>query len=152
MKSGIFLFTAQFAGMAQGEVLTAALDYVTTAERCEYDGAWITEHHFIPYGICPSATTMASFLLGRTSRLRVGTAVSLLPLHHPVHLAEQASLLDHLSNGRFQLGVGQGGPVVDLEVFGSSLARHERGLPESIDLMLQTWTQESVAANSEFFQ
>jgi alkanesulfonate monooxygenase SsuD/methylene tetrahydromethanopterin reductase-like flavin-dependent oxidoreductase (luciferase family) len=152
MKSGIFLFTAQFAGMAQGEVLTAALDYATTAKRCEYDGAWITEHHFIPYGICPSVTTMASFLPGRTSRLRVGTAVSLLSLHHPVHLAEQASLLDHLSNGRFQLGVGRGGPVVDLEVFGSSLARHERGLPESIDLMLQTWTQESVTANSEVFQ
>jgi alkanesulfonate monooxygenase SsuD/methylene tetrahydromethanopterin reductase-like flavin-dependent oxidoreductase (luciferase family) len=152
MQVGIFLFTAQFEGMTHGEVLTAALDYATTAERCGYREAWITEHHFIPYGICPSAATMASFLLGRTTRLRIGTAVSLLPLHHPVPLAEQTALLDHLSGGRFCLGVGRGGPVVDLEVFGSSLVRYERGLPESVDLILQTWTQASVAANSEFFQ
>ena len=63
--------------------------------------------HFIPYGVCPSAVTMSGFLLGRTTRLRVGTAVSLLPLHHPVHLAEQAALLDHLSGRRFCRGVGE---------------------------------------------
>jgi alkanesulfonate monooxygenase SsuD/methylene tetrahydromethanopterin reductase-like flavin-dependent oxidoreductase (luciferase family) len=85
MKAGIFLFPAQFDGMTHGEVLNAALDYATTAERCGYDKAWVTEHHFIPYGICPSAVTMSGFMLGRTSRLRAGTAVSLLPLHHPVH-------------------------------------------------------------------
>jgi alkanesulfonate monooxygenase SsuD/methylene tetrahydromethanopterin reductase-like flavin-dependent oxidoreductase (luciferase family) len=69
-----------------------------------------------------------------------------------VHLAEQAALLDHLSDGRFNLGVGRGGPVVDLEVFNASLARYERGLPESVDLILRTWTQESVAADGEFFK
>jgi alkanesulfonate monooxygenase SsuD/methylene tetrahydromethanopterin reductase-like flavin-dependent oxidoreductase (luciferase family) len=152
MKSGIFLFTAQFPGMSHGAVLGSALEYALTVEQCGYDDAWITEHHFIPYGLCPSAATMAGFILGRTSRLRVGSAVSLLPLHHPLHLAEQAALLDHLSNGRFHLGVGRGGPVVDLEVFGSSLGRYERGLPESVDLILQTWTQESVAADGEFFK
>jgi alkanesulfonate monooxygenase SsuD/methylene tetrahydromethanopterin reductase-like flavin-dependent oxidoreductase (luciferase family) len=152
MQSGIFLFTAQFAGMTHGEVLGSALEYAITAERHGYDDAWITEHHFIPYGLCPSATTMAGFILGRTNRLKVGTAVSLLPLHHPVQLAEQTALLDHLSTGRFQLGVGRGGPVIDLEVFGSSLARYERGLPESVDLLLQTWTHEAVAADGEFFK
>lgn len=152
MQCDVFLFTAQFAAMTHSEVISAAVEYALTAERCGYDGAWITEHHFIPYGLCPSAATMAGFILGRTSRLKVGTAVSLLPLHHPVQLAEQAALLDHLSNGRFQLGVGRGGPVIDLEVFGSSLARYECGLPESVDLILQTWTQESVAADGEFFK
>ncbi|MCS6926269.1 MAG: LLM class flavin-dependent oxidoreductase [Candidatus Binatia bacterium] len=74
-------------------MLSSALEYTVAAERRGYDEAWIIEHHFIPYGICPSAMTMAGFLLGHTSWLRVGTAVSLLPLHHPVHLAEQAALL-----------------------------------------------------------
>jgi len=152
MQCGVFLFTAQFPGLSHGEVLNSALEYAITAERCGYADAWITEHHFIPYGLCPSAATMAGFILGRTSRLRVGTAVSLLPLHHPVQLAEQAALLDQLSNGRFNLSVGRGGPVVDLEVFGSSLERYERGLPESIDLLLRTWTEEHVAADGEFFK
>lgn len=152
MKSAVLLFTAQLPGMTPSEVLNAAVDYATTAERCGYDEAWVTEHHFIPNGVCPSAVTMAGFLLGRTTRLRVGTAVSPVPLHHPVHLAEQAALLDHLSHGRFSLGIGRGGPLVDLEVFGSSLARYERGLPESVDLILRTWTQELVEANGEFFQ
>jgi alkanesulfonate monooxygenase SsuD/methylene tetrahydromethanopterin reductase-like flavin-dependent oxidoreductase (luciferase family) len=52
MKSGILLFTAEFGGMTHGEVLNAALDYAATAERCGYDEAWITEHHFIPNGLC----------------------------------------------------------------------------------------------------
>lgn len=152
MQSGAFLFTAQFPGMSHGEALGAALEYALTAERCGYSDAWITEHHFIPYGICPSAATMAGLILGRTSHLRVGTAVSLLPLHHPVQLAEQTALLDHLSGGRFNLGVGRGGPVVDLEVFGSSLERYEHGLSESVDLLLQTWTEAKVSADGEFFQ
>jgi alkanesulfonate monooxygenase SsuD/methylene tetrahydromethanopterin reductase-like flavin-dependent oxidoreductase (luciferase family) len=152
IQCGVFLFTAQFPGMSHREVLSSALEYTTAAERCGYDEAWITEHHFIPYGICPSAMTMAGFLLGHTSRLRVGTAVSLLPLHHPVHLAEQAALLDHLSGGRLNLGIGRGGPVVDLEVLGSSLARYEHGLEESVDLLLRTWTAETVTGEGEFFQ
>jgi alkanesulfonate monooxygenase SsuD/methylene tetrahydromethanopterin reductase-like flavin-dependent oxidoreductase (luciferase family) len=152
MRCGVFLFTAQFSGMAHGEVLSSALEYAIAAERCGYDDAWITEHHFIPYGLCPSAATMAGFILGRTNRLRVGTAVSLLPLHHPVQLAEQAALLDHLSGGRFNLGVGRGGPVVDLEVFGSSLEHYEHGLAESVDLLLRTWTAEQVAADGVFFK
>lgn len=152
MQCGVFLFTAQFPGLSHGDVFSSALEYAITAEQCGYDDVWITEHHFIPYGLCPSAATMAGFILGRTSRLRVGSAVSLLPLHHPVQLAEQTALLDHLSGGRFNLGVGRGGPVVGLEVFGSSLERYEHGLAESVDLLLRTWTAEQVAADGKFFK
>ena len=64
-------------------------------------------------------------LLGRTRRIRVGTAVSVLPTTHPVALGEQAALLHLTSGGRFSLGVGRGGPWVDLEVFGAGLAAYE---------------------------
>jgi len=112
---------------------------------------WITEHHFIPaVGVCPSSLTMAGFLLGHTQRLRVGTAVCILPLYHPVHLAEQAALLDHLSNGRFDFGIGKGGFPRDRAVFGRTREDLHPIMCEALDVMLRAWTHDRVAADGDF--
>jgi alkanesulfonate monooxygenase SsuD/methylene tetrahydromethanopterin reductase-like flavin-dependent oxidoreductase (luciferase family) len=121
------------------------------AEEAGLDSVWLAEHHFVPYGTCPSAITLAALLLGRTSTLRVGTAVSVLPTVHPVALGEQAALLHLTSGGRFSLGVGRGGPWVDLEVFGAGLAAYESGFPESLDLLLRWLTEAQVAGGGERF-
>jgi alkanesulfonate monooxygenase SsuD/methylene tetrahydromethanopterin reductase-like flavin-dependent oxidoreductase (luciferase family) len=92
-----------------------------------------------------SALTLPAFLLGQTKRLRAGTAVTLLPLHAPVHVAEQAALLDHVSGGRFDLGVGRAGPVADYEVIGRGIQYWQDGLPEAIDLMLSAWDGKTAA-------
>src|SRR4051812_22374393 len=102
------------------------------------------------YGVCPSAITLAAYLLGRTERITVGTAVSVLSTTHPVALAEQAALLDQVGGGRFRLGVGRGGPWVDLEVFGTGLERYESGFAESLDLLLAALTQDRVAGGGSF--
>ncbi|ARZ67843.1 alkane 1-monooxygenase [Streptomyces albireticuli] len=111
------------------------------AEEAGLDAVWLAEHHFVPYGVCPSAVTLAALLLGRTRRIQVGTAVSVLPTVHPVALGEQTALLHLVSEGRFTLGVGRGGPWVDLEVFGSGLGAYEEGFPESLDLLMR-WLRE----------
>jgi alkanesulfonate monooxygenase SsuD/methylene tetrahydromethanopterin reductase-like flavin-dependent oxidoreductase (luciferase family) len=121
------------------------------AEEAGLDAVWLAEHHFVPYGVCPSAVTLAALLLGRTRRIGVGTAVSVLPTVHPVALGEQAALLHLTSGGRFTVGVGRGGPWVDLEVFGSGLAAYERGFPESLDLLLRWLRGPRVAADGERF-
>ncbi|GAB3585506.1 LLM class flavin-dependent oxidoreductase [Amycolatopsis endophytica] len=122
MKHGLMLFTDTFGtDAASKEVLDWSLEYVREAERGGWDEVWTTEHHFTSVVQNPSAVAMAAFLLGRTS-LGVGTAVAVLPNHHPVALAEQTALLHHLSDGRFTLGVGRGQPRVDLEIFGDGLA------------------------------
>ncbi|CAM5315346.1 hypothetical protein STANM309S_02296 [Streptomyces tanashiensis] len=121
------------------------------AEEAGLDSVWLAEHHFVPYGVCPSAVTLAALLLGRTRRLRVGTAVSVLPTVHPVALGEQAALLHLTSGGRFTLGVGRGGPWVDLEVFGAGLEAYEKGFPESLDLLLRWLTEPRVGAAGERF-
>jgi alkanesulfonate monooxygenase SsuD/methylene tetrahydromethanopterin reductase-like flavin-dependent oxidoreductase (luciferase family) len=151
MKLGIFLLAAQFEAGDHGDVLTAAMDAGIAAEEAGFDEAWIAEHHFVPYGLCPSAVTFASMLLGRTRRIGVGTAISVLSNQHPVALGEQTALLDQLSGGRFTLGVGRGGPWVDLEVFGTGLARHDEGFPESLDLLMRWLTHHRVDAASENF-
>jgi alkanesulfonate monooxygenase SsuD/methylene tetrahydromethanopterin reductase-like flavin-dependent oxidoreductase (luciferase family) len=152
VRVGVFLVAAGFPGMAPGEVLRNTVDAVVAAEHAGFADAWIAEHHFMSYGVCPSATTLAAVALGRTTRITVGTAVSVLSTWHPVALAEQAAILDHVSGGRFRLGVGRGGPWVDLEVFGTGLDRFESGFGESLDLLCAALGGDSVSADGTFFR
>ncbi|WP_149038524.1 LLM class flavin-dependent oxidoreductase, partial [Kitasatospora sp. MBT63] len=141
MRVGAFLLSAQFPGQGQSEALERTLAATTAAERSGLDSVWLAEHHFVPYGVCPDAATLAALLLGRTRRIGVGTAVSVLSTGHPVKLGEQAALLHLTSGGRFTLGVGRGGPWIDLSVFGTGLAAYEEGFPERLDLLLR-WLRE----------
>ncbi|RZS38818.1 alkanesulfonate monooxygenase SsuD/methylene tetrahydromethanopterin reductase-like flavin-dependent oxidoreductase (luciferase family) [Herbihabitans rhizosphaerae] len=152
MRFGIFLLAGRFPGQTDAEALRRAADAVVTAERAGFDDAWIAEHHFMSYGVCPSAITFAATLLGRTERITLGTAVSVLSTTHPVALAEQVALLDNLSGGRVHLGVGRGGPWVDLEVFGTGIARYERDFAESLDLLLRALTDERISADGPAFR
>ncbi|MFF0159442.1 LLM class flavin-dependent oxidoreductase [Streptomyces sp. NPDC005263] len=152
MHVGSFVLAAQFPGQGQGEALHRAVRSAEVAEEAGLDAVWLAEHHFVPYGTCPSAITLAAFLLGRTRRIQVGTAVSVLPTAHPVALGEQAALLHLTSGGRFSLGVGRGGPWVDLEVFGAGLEAYESGFPESLDLLVRWLREPAVGATGERFR
>ncbi|GAB3495359.1 LLM class flavin-dependent oxidoreductase [Nocardiopsis coralliicola] len=135
MRIGLFLVAAGFPGRSDSETLEAAVAAAVAAEEAGFDSVWFAEHHFMPYGRCPSAVALAAFALGRTRRIAVGTAVSVLATAHPVALAEQAALLDQVGQGRFRLGVGRGQPLIDLDVFGTGLGRWEAA-EESLDLLL----------------
>ncbi|SEK34448.1 LLM class flavin-dependent oxidoreductase [Streptacidiphilus jiangxiensis] len=142
LSTGVFLLSAQFPGQGHAEALERTVTAAVAAEQAGLDSVWLAEHHFVPYGVCPDAATLAGLLLGRTRRVRIGTAVSVLPTHHPVRLGEQAALLHLTSGGRFTLGVGRGGPWVDLAVFGGGAEAYEQGFPESLDLLLR-WLRSS---------
>jgi alkanesulfonate monooxygenase SsuD/methylene tetrahydromethanopterin reductase-like flavin-dependent oxidoreductase (luciferase family) len=152
MRVGVFLLAARFPGQSDEEVLAATVRAAVAAEQAGFDDVWLAEHHFMSYGICPSAVTLAGYVLGRTERITVGTAVSVLSAWHPVALAEQAALLDQVSSGRFRLGVGRGGPWLELEVFGTGLERYERGFAEGLDLLLDALSRGTVGAAGEFFR
>lgn len=152
MRCGVFLLAGRFPGQDDGMALDRSVAAVVAAEAAGFHDAWIAEHHFMPYGVCPSAITFAAHAAGRTSRITVGTAVSVLSTVHPVALAEQVALVDQLSGGRFHLCVGRGGPWADLEVFGTGLDRYERGFAESLDLLLRCLTEERVGADSDRFR
>lgn len=151
MRFGVFLLPAQFPGQDAGDVLRRAVAVAAAAERSGFDDVWIAEHHFMSYGVCPSAATLAGYLLGNTSTIVVGTAVSVLSTQHPVALAEQAAVLHQVSGGRFRLGIGRGSPLVDLNVFGTGIARYERGFAESLDLLLDALRYGRAAASGDFF-
>ena len=152
MRFGVFLLAAQFPGQDHTLVLESTVAAAVAAEEAGFDDVWVAEHHFMSYGVCPSAITLAGYLLGATRRVAVGTAVSVLSTQHPVALAEQAALLDQLSGGRFRLGVGRGGPWIDLEVFGTGLDRYQHGFPESLDLLLAALTGPRLTACGPYFR
>ncbi|MFI6443037.1 LLM class flavin-dependent oxidoreductase [Kitasatospora sp. NPDC050543] len=151
MRVGAFLLSAQFPGQAHAEVLERTVSATVAAERAGLDSVWLAEHHFVPYGVCPDAATLAALLLGRTRRIGLGTAVSVLSTRHPVALGEQAALLHLTSGGRFTLGVGRGGPWIDLDVFGTGVEAYERGFPERLELLLRWLRGSRVGADGPQF-
>jgi alkanesulfonate monooxygenase SsuD/methylene tetrahydromethanopterin reductase-like flavin-dependent oxidoreductase (luciferase family) len=138
VRADLFLLAGQFPGISPGQALASTLAYARAAEQAGFTGVWIAEHHFSSYGTCPSALTLAGYLLGATTTIRVGTAACVLSSRHPVAVGEEAAILTEVSGGRLDLGVARGGPWVDLEVFGTGLSRYQAGFPESLGL-LQAW-------------
>lgn len=133
----LLMFTGPFIGTPEHEQLSATVDAALAAEAEGFDELWVGEHHYFE-AANPSAVSFAGYLLGRTSRVRVGTAAALLPLHNPVHLAECTSVLDHLSDGRFSLGVGRGSATAVVEVM-SSIDHHKNGMSDALDILMQSF-------------
>ncbi|GAA2163382.1 LLM class flavin-dependent oxidoreductase [Actinomadura napierensis] len=151
MRFGIFLLAARYPGQGDAAALTRTVEAAVAAEKAGFDDVWLAEHHFMSYGVIPSAPLMAGHILASTRRIHVGTAVSVLSNQHPVALAEQAAMLSLLSGGRFRLGVGRGGPWRDLEVFGTGLRRYEEGFAESLDLLLAWLKSERLGWRGDHF-
>ena len=85
-------------GLTQGEFLRKTLDQLVSAEALGYDSVWVNEHHFHRYGgLMPSLPTMLAAIAQRTTKVRLGTSVVVLPLHHPLEVAEQLAMVDLLS-------------------------------------------------------
>jgi len=140
MRFGVLLNMGASLGSTAEEVFDLTLEQADRAEELGYDELWVTEHHFIRFGINPSALTAAGFLLGRTERIRVGTAVELSPLTHPVEFAERTALLDQLSGGRFELGLGRGGYARDYELLDKDPARWDDDPQTTAQRLIDIWT------------
>jgi alkanesulfonate monooxygenase SsuD/methylene tetrahydromethanopterin reductase-like flavin-dependent oxidoreductase (luciferase family) len=110
------------------------------AEPLGYHSVWIAEHHFNDYGLCPAPAVLASYVAARTTALRLGMGVSLLPLHHPVDLAEQLAVLDVVSGGRLDVGIGRGGTLQDYQTFQSDRDDSRARVEEGIALMQRAWS------------
>ncbi len=118
------------------------LRQIQIAESLGYDTIWLTEHHFAEDGYSPSLLPIAGAIAGMTSRVRIGTFLLLLPLHNAVRVAEDAATVDIISNGRFDLGLGQGYSLAEFEGYG--IPRNERAsrLEEGIAVIRGMWTQD----------
>ncbi|WP_253879601.1 LLM class flavin-dependent oxidoreductase [Actinomadura rupiterrae] len=152
MKFSTFHLFHQFAGQTAGEVYEYQIEIVELLEELGFDGVWIAEHHFRDYGTVPNIFTMLANLAARTERLRLGTGIVVLPLHNPIHVAEEAAMVDLLSGGRLELGIGRGYQAVEFENFGLDLAEARDRFNEALDVILGLWTQENYEYKGRFFE
>ncbi len=151
MRFGTFHLAEAPENLSPGEALAAELRQVVLAERLGFDSVWLAEHHFTSYCVVNDALTFASHVAAATSDVRIGTAVSVLPLHHPVEVAERGALVDVLSNGRLLLGVGRGYSATEFGAFGLDLAGRRGRFEEALDIVLKAWSQERFDHEGEFW-
>src|SRR5512134_334432 len=99
------VYQAIGAGRTDREVYQQELRLGDLAEPLGFDSLWGVEHHFTDYTMCPDVLQHLTYFAGRTSRIQLGSMVVVLPWHDPARVAEQIAMLDHMSNGRFVLGI-----------------------------------------------
>ncbi|MEJ0071765.1 MAG: LLM class flavin-dependent oxidoreductase [Pseudomonadota bacterium] len=116
------------------------IDYVMEAEELGFHSSFLVEHHFTGYGQVSASLSLLSFLAARTSAMRLGTAVVVLPWHNPVLLAEQVATLDLLSNGRVDFGVGKGYRAPEFEGFCIPQDEATERFDEAIEIIRKAWT------------
>ena len=154
MKFGIFIFGDNHPDLGRSnqtyydEVLTIG----EWAEELGFDSFWLGEHHLYWYGTCVSPPMLIAALAQRTKKIRLGPAVSVLPLHHPLLVAEEYALADNLCGGRLNFAIGSGFSPVEFQTFGMSMEQAREKYWEAFDLILKAWTHEKFSHQGKYYQ
>ena len=142
MKFALFLlgsWTEQETS-AQSRIFGEMLEQAEYAEEVGFDSIWIAEHHSSRYGICPSLMPLLSHIAARTRKIRIGAGVSVLPFHNPIFLAEESAMLDVLSNGRLDFGVGRGSADYEYGNFNIDFDTRDIRTQEALDIIPVSYT------------
>jgi alkanesulfonate monooxygenase SsuD/methylene tetrahydromethanopterin reductase-like flavin-dependent oxidoreductase (luciferase family) len=139
-------------GANMGRVLEEIFAEAQMAEESGWDGCFITEHHQQPDGYLPSPLLTAAMVGARTTRIKVGTCVLLLPLHHPIHVAEDCAIIDLATRGRLVLSVGAGYQPPDFDLFQANPAERVARLVEGVKLIRQAWRGERFSFEGKHYR
>ncbi len=152
MKFGITFAVHAGRNQTVGEMFQTTVEQIQLAESCGFDVAFISEHHFLPSDMLPSPLIALAYVAAKTSSIRLGTGILLMPLHDPVRVAEDAAVIDVISGGRMLLGIGQGYRPEEFEGFGRRLEDRRALMREGATLVRRAWTETSVDFEGEHFQ
>ena len=154
MRFGSFVFSISADRETDHQVIENTLREVELAEEIGLDAVWLTEHHFDGAVAYADPLVFAAAVASRTKRVRIGFAVVEMALHHPVRLAVQTALLDHLSRGRLTVGTGRGSAYNEYEYlgFGTTLDEGNRMLPEAEELLVKAWTCDDVDHHGTYWK
>ncbi len=137
--------------MSLNSVYETALDRFAIMDKTGYDAVWLAEHHFSSFSVCPSVHMMGTMAAARTTKLRIGTAVSLAPFYNPLRLAEEVALLDVLSGGRVNWGAGRGFERSEFAAFNIPGEQSAARFHETVDIVLKAWTNQRITHHGRFF-
>lgn len=152
MEFGIFHEFACRQGQREEDAFTEGFELVDAAEAWGLDAVWLAELHFAPNrSVLAAPLTIASAIAARTTRLKIGTAVQVLPLADPLRLAEEVATVDQISRGRLIFGVGRSGFQRVYEGYGISYGESRERFVESLAVLRAAWTQPAFSFSGAFY-
>lgn len=152
MHFGVFVEELR-RGNSQVAWFEEAFDLVDMAEAWGVDCVWLGQIHFNPArSVLSASLVMASSIAARTQRLRVGTAIQILPLNHPLRIAEEVATVDQISKGRFEFGIGRSGAPRAYDVLGVPYAESQARFREALEIIREAWKGEPFSYKGEFYQ
>ena len=152
MEFGMFHEFQRRPGQTEAEAFAESFEQVDEAERAGLDVMWLAELHAAPErSVLAAPMNIASAVATRTKRMKIGIAVQVLPLCHPLRIAEEASTVDHISHGRLIMGVGRSGFPRTYLAYGISYAESRERFTEVLEIMKRAWTQETFSFHGKFY-
>jgi alkanesulfonate monooxygenase SsuD/methylene tetrahydromethanopterin reductase-like flavin-dependent oxidoreductase (luciferase family) len=153
MEFGIFHEFQRRTNQSEADAFTESLELVDQGERRGLDVMWLAELHCAPErSVLAAPLTIAAAIAARTERMKLGIAVQVLPLCHPLRIAEEAATVDHLSHGRLIFGVGRSGFPRTYEAYGVSYAESRERFAEVLEILRRAWTQDRFSFDGEFYR
>jgi len=153
MDFGVFnLLQHRDRSTSPHQVIAEALEHTQLAEELGFSRVWFAEHHFSNYSLCPSPMILCTQAAAITKRIRVGSAVLILPLHEPARVIAEIALVDSLSGGRLDVGVGSGYQHYEFERLGADIAQNKVAFNEMLDMIELGLSQASFSYKGEFYQ
>jgi len=153
MEFGVFIL-AQQRGYHQTsqQVISNSIEQTVVAEQAGFNTAWYAEHHFNNYSLSPSPLMMIAHMAAKTQRIRLGSAVCILPLYHPARFLAEVGFADTVSNGRLELGIGSGYQEFEFERFGVKIENSGEIYNEFLDIIPRGLTQKIVSYDGRFLK
>ncbi len=144
LKFGLINFLENPAGKSERQVVEEQKYLSVMAEEYGFDSIWPVEHHFSEYGHCVSAAVMLGALALATRTVRLGSGVVALPFQNPIRVAEEFALIDLLSDGRLDFGIGRGFQPLEFHGYGIDQTKSREIFEEALAIVLQAWTRDRV--------
>ena len=152
MELGVFHECHRPRSYSETDAFDEIFAHAEAAERYGFDAIWLAEIHFSPTrSVLAAPLVIASALAARTTRLKIGTAVHVLPLSNPLRTAEEAATVDHISHGRFEFGIGRSGIPTSYERFGVPYAESRDRMLEHLEIILKAWTEDTFSYHGTYF-
>ena len=151
MDFGLFLEFSGRENADEAEVFQQGFSLIDEAESLGVDSVWLPEYHFIPFSVLSSPIAVATAVAARTSRMRIGFGVYLLPLANPIKVAEEVATLDHISNGRIEFGIGRGTFPEHHDAFNSPYPESRSRFDEYLEIILKAWTEDEVTFEGDHY-
>ena len=151
MEFGIFaLMSREDLSRSAAETLQLGIEQIVAAEELGFESVWLAEHHFSSYSVIPNPLLLAVQLAERTKRIKLGTAVLVVPFFHPLRLAEDIAMTDVLTNGRLRVGVGRGYQVYEFERYGLTIEDSRPLFEENMEILRLALTQETFSYKGRY--